>query len=143
MAILWLRRVGNVLHADGDGSVEALSKLPINKLLKAEVKQPRRAKHHRLYWEMCHRIGNAVGSDPETVSDMLKVQTGYCTVVKSKSHGVLYFPKSISWAALDQQGFSEFFEKCLTVIQTEWSIARSDMLSILGDLIDPKGMTVR
>lgn len=139
MATLWLRRVGNVLHADGDASVAALSKLPLNKLLKAEVKQPRRAKHHRLYWELCHRIGDAVGSDPETVSDMLKVATGHCTVVKSKTYGILHFPKSISWGSLDQQGFNIFFEKCIEVIFSEWGIARKDVLEVLGDLIERKG----
>lgn len=136
MAIFWVRRVGNVLHADGDVSNAELSKLPFGKTLHVEVKQPRRAKHHRLYWEMVNRIADAIGAEPENVSDTLKIATGHATVVKTKTHGTLYLPKSISFAAMDQTAFNAFFDKCLIIIKTEWGIARSDILESLGDLIE-------
>ncbi len=138
MATLWVRRVGNVLHPDGDVSIGALSKLPFNKPLKAEIKAPRNGKHHRLYWELVNRIADAVGAEPDTVSDTLKIATNHCTIVKSKTYGVLRLPKSISFAALDQQAFSDFFERCLVVVKAEWGIDRPDILAALGDLLEPE-----
>lgn len=136
MATIFVRRIGNTLVPDGDLAVSELSKLPFNKGLRAEVKRPRNLAHLKLYWEICHRIAEAVGSDKDTISNTLLVATGHCTTVKTKSYGVLNFPKSISFAALDQTGFSEVFERMLAVIWDEWSIERKDLLEGLGELID-------
>lgn len=134
MASFWAMRNGNSLRAFGAESDSVLGKLPFNKVVYVEVKQPRNGKHHRLYWTLCQRIADAIGSEAETVSDVLKIRTGHCNNVQTK-RGVLQLPKSISFAAMDQTKFSEFFEQCLTVIYGEWGIARPDILEVMKDLL--------
>lgn len=130
-------RNGNALKAFGSESDAVLSKVPFGKVVYVEVKQPRNGKHHRLYWSLCSRIGDAIGVESETVSDVLKIRTGHCTNVQTK-RGILQLPKSISFAAMDQTEFREFFEKAVTVIVSEWGIARSDVLDCVKDLLEEK-----
>lgn len=138
MSVLWLKRVGNGLFPDAADSDAELAKIPFGKTLQAEVKQPRNVRFHRLYWALVHRIASAVGSEPENISDLLKIETGHCDIVRSKKYGEIRLPKSISFAKMDQAAFSQFFEACLVVVYTNWGIARSDIMAALGDLLAPK-----
>lgn len=133
----WVIKAGASLRAADQESFDALMGLPTGKSLKAEVKLPRNAAHHRLYWTLCHRIAAAVGSTSENVSDLLKIGTGHCDVIRSKSYGEVRLPKSISFASMDQWAFSEFFERCVKVIYEEWGIARKDVLEAVEELLVP------
>lgn len=137
MATLWVQRRGNSLMPDGAESHAVFSKLPFGKSLRVEIKQPRNGAHHRLFWVLCTRIADAIGAEPENVSDVLKIRTGHVTKINTKQ-GLYELPKSISFASLDQQGFSDFFNRCVTVIETEWGIARSDVLDAVSDLLHPE-----
>lgn len=137
MVHLYLRRVGNSLVPDSQESIEQISKFPFGKILRAEVKRDRSGPHHRLFWSMCSRIANAIGSDVDAVSNVLKVATGHCTWIQTKSHGRIPLPNSISFKSMDQIAFKAFFEKCLDTIYSEWSIERPDILAVVADLITP------
>jgi len=137
MSEFWVRREGSTLHPIDTESCDALEKLPREKLLHVEVKLPRNAAHSRLYWALCQRIGNALGIDSENISDILKISTGHCKFVRSKRYGVVRIPKSISFAAMDQTAFSEFFERCVLCISEEWGMARKDILAAVEDLLVP------
>jgi hypothetical protein len=134
--ILWAVRTANGLVPDGTESAGELAKVPFGKSVRVEVRSPRNPAHHRLYWTLCQRIASAIGADAENVSDLLKIETGHCAIVRSKKYGDVRLPRSISFASMDQNAFNEFFEKCLVVIQTEWGIARSDILEAVSDLIE-------
>lgn len=135
MTILWVQKRSNALVPDGDESIAEFAKLPFGKSLQCEVKRPRNGPHHRLFWTICTRIANGIGTNEENVSDLLKISTGHYTLVKSKSLGELKLPKSISFAAMEQTDFSVFFERCLVIIFEEWGIDRdafSDLLDVPG-----------
>jgi hypothetical protein len=131
-------RKGNSLVPWGAESDGVLSKMAFGKPLHVDVKQPRNSKHSALYWVLCHRIADAIGSESEAVSDLLKIETGHFTIIKSKKHGELKLPRSISFAKFGQEQFGEFFERCLTVISAEWGIARPDVLAAVSDIIAEK-----
>jgi len=116
-------------------SLDEFSRLPVGKPLHVEVKQPRNAAHHRLYWSLCARIANALGTTTaENVSDVLKIATGHFTLVNTKRYGRVHIPKSISFAAMDQTEFREFFERCVLVIYEEWKIDPE----LVSDLLVPE-----
>lgn len=137
MAELFVRRIGNALAPDGSDCASVLAKVPFGKLMRIEIKQPRNGNFHRLYWALCARIGDAVGVDSENISDLLKIETGHCTIVKSKTYGELRLPRSISYAAMDNAAFSIFFERCVQVICDTWGIAKPDVLAAVEDLLVP------
>lgn len=133
---LWLKRSGNALLPDGDEAIAEFSRVPFGKSIHAELRQPRNAKFHRLFFALVHRIAAAKGVETETVTDMLKIATGHCTTIKSKSLGVLRLPKSISFAAMNELEFREFFNRCVETILTEWGIDPASVNDLLeGDLV--------
>lgn len=134
---IYLKRAGNVLVPDGQEAIDEVSKLPFGKSLRAEVKRDRSGPHHRLFFALCSRIASAVGSETDTVVDLLKVSTGHCTWVQTKSHGRIPIPKSIAFKNMDQLSFRAFFDKCLDTIYAEWSIERPDVLAVLSDIMTP------
>ncbi len=134
MTTLFLRRVGNALHADGDESVSELMSLPFGKLFKAEVKQSRNIRFHRLYFALCKRIADSVGRDADEISTVFKFATGHIEQIHSKTYGYIKVAKSISFAKLDEQAFRTFFNRCVEVALSEWGIEAD----ALADLIDPK-----
>lgn len=132
----WVIRDGMSLKAYGPESGGIVAKLPLGKALYVTARQPRNGKHSALYWVLCHRIADAVGTTSENVSDLLKIGTGHCTIVKSKKYGEVRLPQSISFAKMDQREFSEFFDRCVEVIKTEWGIASEDVRAAVQDLLE-------
>jgi hypothetical protein len=130
----WVERLGGVLHPADQESVEEFAKLPTGRPLHAEVKQPRNAAFHRLYWALCARIANAKGVTAENISDVLKIATGHVTILSTKSYGQVHVPKSISFAAMDQTEFKAFFERCVLVVYEEWRIDPE----MVADLLVPQ-----
>lgn len=137
MSDFFAMREGMTLRPYGAESAAVLGKLPLTKMLHVEVKQPRNGKHLRLYWTLCHRIGDGLGIEAEDISDVLKLKTGHFREIRTKT-GVERVPKSISFAAMDQDGFRIFFDKAVGVITNEWGLARADILELVKDLLEEK-----
>jgi hypothetical protein len=137
METLFVRRVGNVLHPDGADCAAVVSKLPFGRAIRVDLKQPRNVRFHRLYWALVNRIADAVGSEPENVSDLLKIESGHFTLVRSKKYGDLRLPKSISFAQMDEMAFRKFFDGCVLVIEANWGVSKPDILAAVEDLLHP------
>ena len=133
---LFLKRVGMGLHPDGDEAVAEFLKIPIGKQLRGEISQPRNLQRLKLYWVLCHRIANATGMEAEQVSDVLKLSTGHFSTFRSKKWGAVRLPKSISFAAMDETQFRDFFNRCLLAVTEELGIARPDVLDACADIIN-------
>lgn len=136
MSIFWATRKADSLIPSDSESAAIFSRLSFTALYKVEVKQPRNGGFHRLYWLLCQRMANALGADPDAVSDLLKIRTGHVITIKTKN-GIEHFPRSISYAKMDNTQFREFFEKCVVVICEEFGMQRPDVLAAVEDLIMP------
>ena len=77
MAVFWVKRMKNVLVPADTESHEEFEKLPQDKPLRCEVKQPRNVKHHRLFWKLCARIGSGIGQSAAWVERAFKVEIGH------------------------------------------------------------------
>ena len=131
MAEFWAERIAGALRPVDQESLDEFSKLPVGKPLHVEVKQPRNAAHHRLFWALCARIADARGVTAENIADVLKIATGHFTLVRTKSYGEIHIPKSISFAAMDQTEFRMFFERCVLVLYEEWKIEPASVADLL------------
>jgi hypothetical protein len=137
MAMMWGIREGMTVRPFGAESATAFGKIPFNKPFQVEIKQPRNSKHHRLFFALCARIGDAVGCEHEDIVFLLKLRTGHVRRIHTKK-GVIEAPLSISFAQMDQTMFREFFDKCVHVIYTEFGIAVPDVLEAVKDLLEEK-----
>jgi hypothetical protein len=133
--MFWAIREGLTLRPFGAESAAEFGKMPFGKVFQVTVKQPRNGAHHRLFWTLCARIGDAVGCEHEDIAFLLKLRTGHVRRIHTKT-GIEEIPLSISFAKMDQTAFKEFFDKCVHVIYNEFGIARADVLDAVKDLLE-------
>lgn len=115
---LFIRTVHGLMPED-DAAAQSLKGVRIGSSVMVDVVRPRNIAFHRLYWKLVSTIAESIGAEPETISDVLKLRTGHVRTIQTKQ-GLVKLPKSISFAALDQAGFSTFFDRCCQVIVEEW-----------------------
>lgn len=124
---------------DDNRSRDILKGVPLGTLMEVETKRPRNIQFHRLYWKLCSVIAESVPgfNAAEEVSDVLKIATGHCTVIKGKAD--LYrLPKSISFAKMEEPEFRAFFDSCCRVICEGWikhmkaDALRDDVMRMVG-----------
>lgn len=143
MSDFWVERTNGGLSPRTAEDAAVMSQLPFGKPIQITAKTPRNSRFNALYWILCTRIGNAIGQDKETISDMLKIGTGHATIVKSKTYGVLRLPKSIAFAKMSEEDFRQFFERCAFVISAEWAIEKPEVYAAVSDLLLPEEAQAR
>lgn len=115
MTTLYLNRTldGNLTPAD-DFAREKLRKIKPHSTVKADIRQARDSIRHKKYWVLCTLVwqnSEQFGS-PEEVSDYLKILAGHCSLIASQATGEVYkLPKSMSFAAMDQTQFEDFWAR--------------------------------
>lgn len=135
MSEFWCVRKGDGLFpADAESAAE-FAKLANGKPMKIEAVRPRNVERLRLYWVFCTRIGNAIGQEREVVSDILKIATGHCVTVKTRS-GWQRLPRSIAFGKMEENDFGAFFNKCIVATCEELGMRRPDVLDAVADIID-------
>lgn len=137
---LFIRTIHGLMpDPDDDRARDILKGAPLGQPIEVEVRRPRNLQFHRLYWKLCSIIAESVPGfhTAENVSDVLKIATGHYTTVHGK-HDVYRLPKSISFAAMDNAQFSEFFERCCQIICGTWvqhmkaDALRDDVMRMVG-----------
>jgi hypothetical protein len=135
MSEFYAVRKGNALYpADAESAAE-FNKLPNNKPVKIDATRSRNIDRLRLYWVFCTRIGNALGQEREVISDVLKIATGHCVTVKTRS-GWQRLPRSIAFGAMEETDFGKFFDRCIIAVCEELGMKRPDVLDAVSDIID-------
>lgn len=125
-------RTGEIgLFPIDEEGIELLAKLPRDRDVGADITQHRNPRHHRLYFAILqfvkqHAVNENGESlfanlDMDTMSDTVKIAVGYVRAYVDRNSGrMIYVPKSISWAAMDQTRFNEFFDLACKVIADRW-----------------------
>lgn len=116
------------LHPADDDAADLVKKLGAGEIVEIEIRRPRNAKHHRLFWKLCTLVWENIADHdtyptPEAIVDELKILTGHCERRYIMVNGERYLfvkPKSISYGAMDQDEFSAFFDNCGDIIEQRW-----------------------
>lgn len=116
MADIFLTRTLHGLSAADDEAKEVLRGWKIGTTLRAKVSRMRNASHHRKFFALLNTVWQACGEykTPESLLVNLKFRMGHTEEVLIVSSGeVLHIPRSISFAAMDQIEFDDFYERAL------------------------------
>lgn len=117
-AIAMTRTLSGLTPAD-DQARKVLAKVEQGTVIRIEYKRPRNGPMHRRYWALCQMVydnSEDYGS-AEQVSDLLKILAGHCTQVASKATGeVFLIPRSISFSAMDQDEFDQFWGRVVKAV---------------------------
>jgi hypothetical protein len=131
MAEIYLTKTVNGLSPADDAAREILRKIKLGKVVKAEVVQPRNLRHHRKFFGLLNLVWQAAG-DWASVEDLLielKIKLGITKDVVIKDSGEVFkVVGSISFAAMNQHAFDEFYERALQALCELAGGIESDML---------------
>jgi len=99
---------------------EALSKVPVNEWRRVSIRMPRNVKHHRKYFALLQAIFPHQTMWPTFAKfrDKFEEALGHGEY-HVNARGERYFENaSIDFHSMDQQAFSEFYERAIDLIQT-------------------------
>lgn len=139
MAELYLKRTLQGFAAHDDAAREYLRKVKLGDVVKCEIIRPRSVKYHRRFFGMLNTVWQACG-DWQTVDELLtelKFRAGLVDkqrVIDKATGEVLaeiIKPRSISFAAMSDDEFREFVDRCIAIICTEMIPGLDD--SVLRD----------
>lgn len=129
MKVFLTKTKSGVLAPAHDDDREKLKRWSAGDLLQCTVTMPRNAAFHRKYFAMLQmvfdnlpetkwRIGSNI-VEIRTVEELLwhvKFQVGHYEQKMTLGGKIVYKPKSISFAAMDDEAFHEFYQKSLDAI---------------------------
>lgn len=120
MEILLRRDFGPVLRPCDEIGETALKRVGQGKLVTCNIKQPRNPQHHRLFFALMSKVfeNQQYFSSVEQLVTALKIAIGHVDMIKTK-RGTFQIPKSISFAAMDQDAFSQFYERAVDFVLQE------------------------
>lgn len=136
-----LIREGNRLGAYDALSAEAISNINLHEIVTASIRRPRNEKHHRKLFALLKVVfeNQSLFATTEELLGALKLATGLFDTGKT-IEGVPYArPKSISFAAMDQHRFEQWYDKAVNVIltkilpNTDRTDLEAQVLEILGE----------
>jgi hypothetical protein len=134
-------RAGEIgLFSVDDEGYELISKLKDGRDVGADIVQRRNPRHHRLFFAICKfvQIHSPLMSDQsiEEIKDALKLATGHVTrYVDADTAQTFYVCKSISWSAMDQTAFNQFFDDACRVVANRWMPAGTTPEDVRRELI--------
>ena len=101
--------------------VEAIQQIGFNELVTVRITRPRNVKHHRLAFAVLQEVFKAQSyyATLDAMLDDIKINIGHCEKRIGKKGNLWYKPKSISFAAMDQETFNEFYTRMMNFICTE------------------------
>jgi hypothetical protein len=134
----FLVRTSTGLAAGDAQAAEVLNAIKLGEVVRVDTVKERNVKQHRLFWVMCHALGEALGQPTKVVADALKLRTGHFTEVQTLDGELLRIPDSIAFNAMDQIAFNAFFNECCREVCAAWlphmtpGKWRKDILQMMG-----------
>ena len=143
---LYFRRTLAGLAPAGDEAAETLRRIKQGATVLVEITQPRNIAFHRKFFGMLNVVYAACGdwASPRELLTELKYRVGHVDeqrIIDRATGEVLATittPRSISFAAMDDAEFHEFFDRCVHVICTQMvpglddAVLREEVLRAVG-----------
>jgi hypothetical protein len=118
--LLMRKTLGGSLQPIDDAGRELLSKIGASTILAVEWKRPRNVWFHRKLFAMLNIIfqNQSHYKSVDDLLDVCKLRTGHIRRI-STTRGDVLIPKSISFAAMDEDSFSKFYDRAVDWMLTE------------------------
>lgn len=116
-----LRRHGNSLIPIDALGIDAINGIAQNEDVRAAITRPRNLKFHRKFFALLQVVFETQTFYPtlEGLLNAIKIALGHCEEILGIDGKIHTAPTSISFAAMDEQSFTEFYERALDLIITK------------------------
>lgn len=131
---IYLIKKFNSLHPANNSDLELLSKLKQGEAYKATISKPRNYRFHKKYFAL---LNLAFGQQDEydnfeKFRFVMTMKAGHFEAIKTDK-GVVYMPRSISFAKMDEVEFERVYQDMLTEVI---SLIGADQGTIENELIN-------
>lgn len=129
-----------LVSVDDEGA-DLLHKLKDGRDVECGVVQRRNPRHHRLYWAAVKFVSMHcpmfAGVPLNKIHVAIKLATGRVdTFIDATNGKVCYVPRSISFSAMDQTLFNQFFDDAVRVIADRWMPAGTTPEAVRNELLE-------
>lgn len=98
-----------------------ISKIKSGTIIEAEIKCPRNSKFHRKFFALLQVVLD--GADYDNVNQiliLLKFKLGHYDKIENTNGKIIYSPKSISFASMDNIEFQQFYNQAVDKIISDF-----------------------
>ena len=119
MKFLVVKRL-NALYPIDETSEAAVRKFGLGEIVSVEVKRPRNVAFHRKFFAMLQIIlqNQDAYKSIDDLLDVCKLRIGHFRTINTKN-GEVQIPDSISFAAMDDTAFGDFYDRACNWVVTE------------------------
>ncbi len=110
-----------VLRGADQLAIDALAKMQDGEVTHLKITRPRNVRHHRKAFALLNLVFEAQ-EQYATLEDMLddiKIALGHCRIFYGMGGAQRIIPSSISFSAMDQTSFEEFYRRMVDLILTK------------------------
>ena len=129
MEIYLIKDKNNLLKPVYESDQDSLRKIPANEEVKADIVRPRNYQFHKKFFALLNlAFNNQERYDNfEAMRAVFIMKAGFYEEVRTDK-GLLYFPKSISFANMDEIEFTQLYSKMLDIVCIELGAEREDLI---------------
>lgn len=135
-----LVREGSKLAAADPLSAESIAGLKHGETLTATIRRQRNPAHHRKWWALVGVVfeHQTLYATQQDLNNAIKIACGYFESGKTIEGMPWTQPKSISYAAMDQTSFEQFYNRAVDVILTRIlpNVQRADLEARVHEILD-------
>jgi len=123
-----IKRPGNRLVALYDSDAELIGKLKQDTEYKFSVIHPRNYQFHKKFYALLNMgfQNQDKYDDFETYRAVMTMRAGFYKTVET-GKGVVYLPKSIAFAAMDELEFTELYNKMINLLCKDLDLSQPDI----------------
>lgn len=115
---LWFFKLGRNLVAADEEAEDAIARIAHGEALLIDIRRPRNLKFHRKYWALIATVFDNQERYPtrEHLHVAVKLAAGWFDSMVLEDGRLVYVPRSISFAAMDEDEFTKFYSEAVGAI---------------------------
>lgn len=130
MKITLIKQLNNTFKIAYNSDYEIAKKIPLNEEIEFEFKKKRNYLFHKKFFALLNMVydNQERYNNIEHLRHDLTIEAGFYEI-RHNLHGVeIYEPKSISFASMDENEFSDFYNAVLDTIVKHFNFDKQDVI---------------
>lgn len=135
MKIMMVKTLNNTFKPMYDSDLERIKRIKQGEGFMVDITRPRNIKFHRKFFALINLVfqNQEVYKNIDHLRNDLTVEAGFFDEAPDFLGEVKKRPKSISFAAMDDDEFSDFYDACISTIVKYFNFDRQDIIDNVAE----------
>jgi len=131
MKILMVKSLNNTFSCAYNSDLDSLKKIKPNEMVEVEIKKKRNIMHHRKFFALIDLVyqNQELYTNSENLRNDLTIAAGYYDTRFNFEGVEIIEAKSISFAAMDQTEFNDFYNAVVDTIVKHFHFDKDDIIT--------------